>query len=251
MKAIARALEAPQTVLPVPWEPLRKLIELEPGFFVLGLAAPGVGKSVFALNWALGLGRPSLFVSTDTDLRTQAKRCYAYLTQEELDGISPAVAKEFLEKQKQQVRWVDELNGVMDLAEIIEAEREFLGQTPALVIVDVVDDLVTEEDHSSYKKAFKVLHRMARKYGTVIFGLHHIRRGEAAKGTSPVSMDDGTFTGEQTAEVVLGLWKSAVSGGGVLPQDTLSVAVLKNRTGRVPPGPVQLRARFEVARIEE
>lgn len=249
MKAIARALEAPQAPLSVPWRGLRPLIELEPGFFVLGLAAPGVGKSVFALNWALKLGRPSLFISTDTDLRTQAKRCYSCLTEEPLDGVDLTRAREFLQNLKQQVRWVDEVGGVMDLAEIIEAEQEFLGETPALVIVDVVDDLVAE-DHAAYKQAFKVLHRMARKYGTVIFGLHHIRRGQAGSGTSPVSMDDGTYTGEQTAEVVLGMWKTRVVEHGAIV-DRFAVAVLKNRTGRLSDGPVRLVPRFHVARIED
>lgn len=260
MRAIARALEGEPQALHIPWPKLNDVVNLEPGFFVLGLAAPGVGKSVFALNWALrlGPGNACLFVSTDTDLRTQAMRCYTCLNSEDetltLDSASAGAAREYLEKQRIPVRWVDALEGVMDLAKIIEAEQEFLGESPKLVVVDVVDDLVTKEEHGAYKEAFKVLHRMARKYKTVIFGLHHIRRGPAAAGNTPVSMDDGTFTGEQTAEVVLGMWRTVFSErnamGMDVERDRFAVAVLKNRTGRVT-GPITLTPRFEVARIEE
>src|SRR4030095_12939769 len=61
--------------VPIPWDlgitPLR-------GQLVMVLGSPGIGKSFFALKWAL-MAQPSVVLSLDTDLVTQATRAAGFM----------------------------------------------------------------------------------------------------------------------------------------------------------------------------
>lgn len=260
MNALSRALREPGGALPVPWGTLADKLKIPRGTFMLGLAAPGVGKSVFALNWAIALGsqygEPVLYVTPDTDLATQGRRAFAALERRELDTVAPEAAAQYFQDHSLSIRWCDELNNPLELAELIEAETEYLGRPPTMTIVDVVDDLVEKEGYEEYKSTFKVLRRIARKYKTVVFALHHISRGDMAKGTVPVALHAGTYTGEQIAEVVLGFWRTherQYGGAAYGDYQPFSIGILKNRNGPANPAPtgpdVTLPAWMERAEI--
>jgi predicted ATP-dependent serine protease len=79
----------------------------------------------------------------------------------------------------------------------------------------------------SMRNIFTQLKKVARRFHTTVFALHHVRRGNAASGTSVVKLADGLYAGEGVVQVVLGMWREG--------EDTLRVATLKNRMGKAQP----------------
>ena len=216
-------------IVPLPWHALGSIVKPRAGYLVIILGAPGVGKSTIGMNWAYSLPSPSLVCSMDTDLGSQAIRVRAMLEgrptqQVEQDLIDrPESWDRFFDSIRPDVRWSHAPMGANDLDDLLAAEAEFLGESPSLCIVDVVGDLTGREDLENYSETFKTLHRIARRRHTVIAALHHLRRGPAASGAVKFGMDEGLFSGERGAEIVLGLWQPSPG--------TIFIAVLKNRMG--------------------
>jgi predicted ATP-dependent serine protease len=210
------------------------LIKPGPGDVVLGLAAPGVGKSFMALNWAVFLarqGRPVLMHSTDTDYPDQAVRTAALLsghTTTEIEADQERWA-DWLTDQQLPIRWSDIHIGAEEFGDLMKAEVEFLGRAPEFVVVDIAGDMLNgeEENVGSMRNIFTQLKKVARRFHTTVFALHHVRRGNAASGTSVVKLADGLYAGEGVVQVVLGMWREG--------EDTLRVATLKNRMGKAQP----------------
>lgn len=218
-------------VVPLPWLPLSLVVRPRAGYLVVILGAPGVGKSTVGIQWAYSIvDRPVLVCSLDTDLASQAIRVRAMLEDRSTASVEDEIESRpegwdrFFETVRPQVRWSHVPMSADDLDELIVAETEFLGETPALVVVDVVGDLTRKEALEDYSESFKSLHRTARRRKTVVVALHHLRRGQAASGAVKFALDEGLYSGERGAEVVLGLWQPSPS--------TVIVSVLKNRMGR-------------------
>lgn len=208
----------------VPWDvgitPLR-------GNLVTVMGAPGVGKSLFGLNWALRVPELSVLVSLDTDMPTQALRACSIMSGYSSESIleRPEAWARYLERQNMRCRMYDLSVTVKDINDIVIAETEFWGETPGLVIVDNVSNLVTEMSYEQFRGAFIGLQKVARLRGTVVVALHHVTRSAAS---GPLSLHSGSFAGEQESEVVLGLWRSE-------NPKYVDVGVLKNRNGMADP----------------
>lgn len=236
MKALEKALAMPTQHYRVemPFQGLRSLFTPLRGNLIVALGSPGVGKSAYALNWSLKNEDPSLLISLDTDLHTQAARAAAILGggQFRLGDITSNVllGSSILNKSGAKLRAYDEAGGTKDIYEIIEAEKEYWGVPPALTIVDNVSNLVNEGDYQEYRRLFVELHRVARKGNTCVLALHHVTR--KAKFGEPLNLNSGQFAGEQEAEVVLGLWSDR---GDPTKGPRLNVSVLKNRMGKADP----------------
>ena len=220
---LARAIQDQGT--PLPFRFLPKL-ELFPGFLVILLAAPNVGKSFLGLNWARDLvdqGMPVLYHTTDTDYGTQARRLTALLQDMPIDSVGPEASR-WLGELVLPLRWSQAPVDSGNFDDLVKAEVEYLGEAPALIIVDVANDLRKgEENVGNVRDVFSVLHKVARRYRCVVLAMHHVKRGFASNGKNPPSMDDGLYGGEQVAEVVLGLSR---------PGADLRLDVLKNRAGQ-------------------
>lgn len=201
-------------------EPLR-------GSLCVVLGQPGVGKSAFALNWALTIPSPSVLMSLDTDLTTQAIRSASIVSGTSMADVkqNPKAWSQYLNQKVQQVRAYDIHVSPREVLSIIEAEREFWGVSPALTIIDNVSNFLTDGGYEEYRKLFVDLHRIARKGDTFILALHHVTR--SAKAGEPLTMASGQYAGEQEAEMVLGLWSK--------DEDYMNVSILKNRSGRADP----------------
>ena len=197
-----------------------------------------MGKSALALNWALGITSPSLLVSLDTDLTTQAIRAAAIHSGRPMTEVktAPKAWSLYLERQAERVRAYDISVTAKDLLGMVNAETEFWGVAPELTIIDNVANLVREGDYQEYRKLFVDLHRIARAGDTFILSLHHVNRGSSPG--SPLKLTDGQFSGEQEAEIVLGLWSPA--------EGFLNVSILKNRSGQADPtGQLYITLRFD------
>lgn len=239
MNALAKALARDTRTyrVDVPWGSL-KLLEPLRGALCVVLAQPGMGKSALALNWALGINSPSLLVSLDTDLTTQAIRAAAIDSGTPMKDIKrdPKAWSLYLNRKAGRVRAYDLSVQPREILGMVNAETEFWGVPPELTIVDNISNLVREGDYQEYRKLFVDLHRIARVGDTFVLALHHVNRGP--NPGVPLKLTDGQFAGEQEAEIVLGLWSKG--------EDYLNVSVLKNRSGRADPtGQLYSTLRFE------
>lgn len=213
-----------ESPISVPWQigisPLR-------GNLVTVMGAPGVGKSLFGLNWCLNVPEFSVLVSLDTDMPTQALRACSILT-----GVPSTVVLErpdawaqTLEKKNLRCRMYDVTNTTKDIHDLVVAETEYWGTTPGLVVVDNVANLVTEMSYEQFRGVFIGLQKVARLRSTVVVALHHVKRDSSS---GQLSLHSGSFAGEQESELVLGLWRSDIPGG-------INVGILKNRNGLADP----------------
>jgi hypothetical protein len=100
---------------------------------------------------------------------------------------------------------------IQDINDLVLAETEYWGQTPGLVVVDNVANLVDEMSYEKFRSAFIGLQKVARLRGTVVVALHHVKRDSSS---GRLSLHSGSYAGEQESEVVLGLWRP----GGWRPQ---------------------------------
>lgn len=204
--------------VPVPWNlgihPMR-------GNLMVVMGSPGVGKSLFALNWCLGIQEPSLLLSLDTDMATQAVRACSILAGVPQERIMKQadVWAQYLDRKNLLCRMYDLNMDTKDLNDLVLAEMEYWGAVPALVVVDNVSNVVTEMGYEAYRSAFLGLQKVARIRGTAVVALHHVKRDSSS---GALSLHSGQYSGEQEAEIVLGLWRTGPS---------LRVGVLKNRNG--------------------
>lgn len=230
MRVLSRALRHQGEPIPLPWPEL--LIRPGPGDVVLGLAAPGVGKSFVALNWAVHLaqeGKPVLMISTDTSYQDQAVRTAALLSGKTMDEVEKdqAASADDLARRHLPIRWSELHLKADDISDFLKAEVEYLGEAPDFVVVDVISDLMgsLEESSSAYSHIMTELKKAARRFQTTIFALHHVSEGAASSGTQPVKLRDILYKSPgRIAPIVLGMWRN---GTGIL-----TVAILKNRMGR-------------------
>jgi predicted ATP-dependent serine protease len=245
VSTLARRIRtSPQDVaVAVPWYRLRKIISPARGQLVVVFGLPGVGKSIFALHWALAQ-RLSLLLSLDTDLRTQSLRAAAALSGRRIVEIAnssmPQAWELLLERKAKHVRAYDLYLQPKELLDLLLAEEEYWGSTPDMVVVDNVSNLAKEAEYAEYRRLMIELHQVARKSGSCVVVLHHVTR-KVDPGKMP-SLTGGQFAGEHEAEVVLGLWR---------PQrDKLNVSILKNRQGEADPtGGLYVQLSFDPERV--
>lgn len=215
----------------VPWANLSQVIDPHAGNLIVCLGAPGQGKSAFALNWALKLKVPTLLLSLDTDITTQAVRTASLLSGTSMADIkdnAPAWA-EYVERMAYRARTYDLMMQPKELANLVKAETEFWGKPPALTVVDNVSNMIQEGGYEEYRAVFTDLHRVARITETCILALHHIKRGG---GSGPLGLFAGQYSGEQEAEMVLGLWSPQPTP---YSQNVLNISIDKNRSGQAAP----------------
>jgi KaiC/GvpD/RAD55 family RecA-like ATPase len=210
VKALADALRDRGDQFPIPWPLPAKIY---PGFLVEVLAAPKVGKSLLALNWAVDVaerGIPVLYHTPDTDFGSQAQRVVALvngITQEEVTE-RPDYWSGWLRGTNLPIRWSTAGVDVTTFEELVLAEKEYLGEYPKLIVVDVAQDILRgQEDVGNVRRIFRTLHNIGRKCGAVVLVLHHVKRGDAADGNQYVGMADGLYGGEQIVEVIISLWR--------------------------------------------
>lgn len=230
MRNVAEALRrlGKEANVPMPWRTLSGVLHPLRGNMAICLAEPGVGKSAFSLNWAASITQPSLVLSLDTDLASQAVRLAAMTSGTPMDTIKqdPEVWADYLERKVKMVRMYDLSISSNELYGLLEAETEYWGHSPALTVVDNIGNLVRDGSFEDYRRAFSDLHRVAREFDTFVLALHHVRRN-TNRGPLRPTMASGQYTGEQEAEIVLGLFTEA--------RDRLQVSILKNRSGQSDP----------------
>ena len=221
MPVLSKTRKQDAEPLPTPWFNglLRRGILAEIG------AAPNVGKSFVALRWALHLaerGFPILYCGMDTALRDQGDRMFT------MSHRRPPNDEEELERWLKDaeipLRWCDLSLSTGALEGLVQAESIYFGVSPALVIVDVLAELVQgEENVERVSAVVSDLKVIAREHNSCVLALHHLRDGAAGGGQTPVQLSDFRYEKGRYAEVMFGLWGPTTG--------TLAMRVLKNRGG--------------------
>ena len=215
------------------------------------LAAPGVGKTTLALNWAARSGARTLYCSADTDDELMFEQLASLATGHDREQIAGR-----LDEGRWHSRYADAVkrrfpNLVLDfdppnldvVGEKVEALTEVWGDTPQLVVLDTATDVErVNDDPSSWIKNWIEGRTLARFFNTTVMWCHHVKSGPAASGRIAPSQADGLYNADRFSEIVLGLHTPG--------PDEMTVTVLKNRGGRKDIA-FQLAADLAHARLDE
>lgn len=264
MRDLARSLWFTGQPVPVPWTRVGRYLKPRTQSVMIVLAASGVGKSTFALDWVLELGEPALYLSLDTALVDHAIRVIARGQSRTIEDIEQghdddprawaASHAEYLNSQQARVRFCDQTMKVESIGELVAAETEYWGESPKLVVVDNLMNLIEgAESAGEYRRVVGELLRIAKRHHSLVVGLHHLRKKPAKsvkddeddddEGTRPVRLHDSLFAVDQEAKYVIGLWRPE-------PWD-LKVSILKNRMGQANAnGKVQISLSVDMARAQ-
>ena len=221
--------------LPVVWKGLKsKEITFRRGQLCMVAAAPNVGKSMFALVYAIKAQVPTLFFSADTDTATVMIRAashlsgHSQLTVENNIRINPSYYADDLEKMGH-IQWVfDSSPSLDDIESEVKAYIELFGVAPKLIVIDNLMNVVAETDNewAGLRAIMMELHDMARKTEACVMVLHHVsEQSEYGNTFEPPARRAIHGKVSQLPALILTL--------GYDPyQHTLRVAAVKNRFGR-------------------
>lgn len=221
--------------LPVPWPSLDRLLTPRGGNTIVVLAAPGVGKTAFALNWAARSGARTLYASADTDRLLMTSQLAALATGDSRTTVEDRMARsttwrtEYAEAVKSLFpNLVVDFDSAPSIATVVaksEALTELWGETPELVVLDTASDVAKDGDEfQGWQKLWLNVREASRYLGCVFMLLHHVSQGPAAGGQSAPKLNDGMYKADQFPEMLLGLHESATN--------EITVSALKNRGGR-------------------
>jgi predicted ATP-dependent serine protease len=229
IKAVFESLEARKT----------KFVK---GWLVLVAAAPGIGKSIFALTEALKSGVPTMYFSADSDSFIQLSRAIAIITGISVEEAAAHVSGEELPMETAvklknlPVRFNYKATPKLDDIELsLEAYYEVYGVYPELVIIDNITNVDTmngdDDPFSGLESLLDWLHSMARDTQACVIGLHHVT-GPYNDGHVPIPLSGIKGQIGRVPEMVLTLHRTA---GTEFESETLNVSTVKNRGGPADP----------------
>ncbi len=247
MQTLTRAIRTPGasgTRLTLPWVALNELVTVRTGELITMAGAPGGGKSTVAVNLAMMVNFPVLYLAQDSPhsvLGRMAALGSGKTTRDAARTISSEHERDNLAESLEGTRPTLVINrGAVTLDAIehqVLALTEWLGKAPPLVIIDnLIDTIVpgqTHGDMSFYTTALPTLKQMAIKLNFTCVLLHHVTRGGGretshARGTKGMSMNDLLFAGERESRHVWGVFHNHSS-------DEMYVQILKQQDGRADP----------------
>lgn len=209
------------------------------GQFTLVAAAPGVGKSAFALTLALKAAAPGFYFSADTDPLTTYLRSGAMLTGWKTGDIENAVEHHntatvdaYLERLNH-IRF--DFAGCITVDAIEDQLQAFVmayGEWPHAIFVDNLSNLDMPESPEGYlalEAACDYLHQLGRQTSAAITALHHVT-GAYDDGVTPVPMSGLRGKVSKVPETILTLYRTGSGDSG-----QLHVCPVKNRTGKADP----------------
>lgn len=202
--------------------------------------APGGGKSTLAVNLAMKMDYPTLYLAQDSPASVLS-RMSALVLQRTIPETARSInSDEKYELSRRLLTHRPTLvfeRGAVTIEGIrhrMLALQEWLGEPPKLLFIDNLIDLIVEGtthgDNSFYTKALPELKRLANEMNTAIIALHHVTRGGAnshASGREGISMNNLLYAGEREARHVWGVYND---GAG-----SMSVQILKQQDGKADP----------------
>jgi replicative DNA helicase len=212
-------------------------VHIRRGQLTLIAAAPGVGKSLLSLAFAMGAQVPAFYFSADTDAFTMYLRAASHETgwkMEDIENTVKAGRTELIDAKlnsKDYIRWSFEPNPTQtDIEEELLAYVLTYGEWPHLIVVDNLRNVYTESGGEDMDELCDWLHALAKKTGAAVIALHHVK-GPYNDGNVPIPLSGLIGQIGKVPEMILTLHKigSDISGW------TMNVSVVKNRTGKGDP----------------
>lgn len=208
-------------------------VEFRRGMLCLIAAAPGVGKSVLAVNLALRAHVPSLYLSADTDAYTTSTRVGAAITGLTVAETEVAIANGGIKDRLADIdylRW--SFDASMDIKGIVEEVRAFdvlFGSPPELIVVDNLSNMYSDEPNPylAHRHNVEALNILARETGACVLVLHHLV-GEYEAGDTPPPQSALEGKVAKLPGLVLTLFRGKYNDMGV--------CIVKNRFGPADPG---------------
>jgi hypothetical protein len=183
MRSLSRAITQRGTAAPAIPNMFTSLhergVSIRSGEVSMIAGMPAAGKSMLALALAVRAHVPTIYLSADSHLHTQAMRLLAMVTNTEQSVIEPAMEdKEWASETlaaHDYIRWsFSSAPSARDIEEEVEAHITLMGQPPELFIVDNLTDCLVDGDEFGGMRSFmKDLKFYAREYGMAVLVLHH------------------------------------------------------------------------------
>lgn len=202
-------------------------------------AAPGIGKSAFALTYALKSGVSTFYQSCDSDNWTQSVRSISIIT-----GASLEAATKMRDSGKlnslagKPIRFNFKASPTIDDMEMsVKAYAEVYGDYPELIIVDNITNVRSEFDNGdplasgSLEALLEYLNTMSRDTRACVVGLHHVT-GPYNDGDIPIPLSGIRGQVGRVPATVLTLHRIL---GDLWTPDTLCVSTVKQRAGKSDP----------------
>lgn len=239
---------------PVPFPKLASIITPRGGNCGIVIAAPGVGKTTFLLNWMVKGNVRALYMSADTsphDLTAQ------------LGSLATGETRDQVERRLQQSStWREEYgkhissrfpNLVLDFSSQPRMEQiqhrvgaltELWGRTPEIIVMDTASNVFMNDmsSNAEWQSVWLSAIEIARTFNSFFMFAHHVKVGPARGGRMAPEMNDGLWGSDQFAEIVMGLHTPRPK--------TMDCTVRKNRTG-VKDVPVRFEVDFARADVTE
>jgi len=222
-----------------------KQVQFRRGHLHVIASAPGVGKSVLAINLAIQAGVPALYLAMDgdeTSMSIRVMQAYNGFTREEALSeidIDSVIARKTFDAIDGCVRW--DFPGAPDMEEIVHrvwAFAEIWGELPHLIVVDNMMDVAGEESFAAYSEAEQALCALARAANAAVVVLAHVN-GFYENGKETIPLSGVNFKATKKSSLVLSMCGGAFS-------DVLHVSVLKNRDGPKDQSGIGVRATLQV-----
>lgn len=228
------------SALPDPWPALRRSkfgVQFFQGQLYMLAGPPGAGKTMLALDAAIKMNVPTLYVSADSDELTMAVRAACAVSHHNARDVRKTMARgmfkdvygEALKGSLIRFEFDPSNPSITDIGHMLEAYHEVEGQYPRLLVVDTLMNVEGGSDNewASIRQTAKDFHWLARKTKACLLVLHH--------------------TSEQNSDWILQAPpRSAIQGKvSQLPSVIVTVAnrsgemflaVVKNRFGQADPG---------------
>lgn len=214
--------------LPQPYRALETLgVYHRQGQVSLIVAAPGGGKTAFALNYALKAGIDCLYIAADLDLYSMGMRTMAIESGQRVDDIEAAIEADLeLPLGAPQVAFgSDSAPSIADIVDEARAYVEIHGQFPPLLIVDNLINIIAEGESvwHSVRQAVDKLHELARSAEIHVMILGHAT-GQYGDGLMKIPLSGIEHKPGNNARLVLTLDRPSLN--------VINVRIVKHNGGK-------------------
>ena len=199
------------------------------------MAAPGIGKTTFLLNWIVKSGARALYLSADTSPHDLTAQLGALAT----GDSRKRVEERLMESHSWRTEYGQHIsqvypNLVLDFSSspsIHQIEQktmaltELWGETPEIIVMDTASNVHMKDmsDNAEWQRVWLQSIEIARRFNSFFVFAHHVKQGPARGGKVAPEMNDGLWGSDQFSEFVMGLHQPR--------PNELSLTVRKNRTG--------------------
>lgn len=231
--------------LPQPWTAAEDLkAHFRRGQLAMIVAAPGVGKSIFANAYAVLSGAKTLYLSMDTDAFTMSVRLVAMVAGVPMHEAEAGLARgddwalaAAADPRLENLSLAFPSNpDATEVAYRLHAYREARGEFPELLFLDNLQNVgVGDDEFSGQLSLLRELQAVAGQTGTAIVVLHHAT-GEYGDGDGILPQSGIRGKLSQFPAMILTLHRAGAQ--------RLGVSVVKNRFG--PADPAGIGTRFHL-----